>query len=102
MMRISRFIQDKNATLKLSGNFVFDTYRDFTDQYASLLNESKVSSITIDLSEVEYLDSSALGMLLILKERAAEKHVSVTLKRPCGNVKQILEVASFGKLFHIA
>ena len=47
------------------------------------------------------MDSSALGMLLILRERAAEMKVEVTLTNPRETVRQVLGVANFHKLFKI-
>lgn len=101
MMRISKSIFENTSTLKLSGSFIFQEHRNFTDSYKSLLEGSKINTIAVDLSEIDYLDSAALGMLLLLKETAAAKKVGVTLVRPTGNVKKIIEIANFNKLFQI-
>jgi len=64
-----------------------------------VLKTPNVQSLDIDLSHVDYLDSSALGMLLLLKERAAAKNIALALVGCTGTVKQILEIANFSKLF---
>jgi anti-anti-sigma factor len=51
------------------------------------------------MAGVEYLDSSALGMLLILKERAGATNKRVAITNCRGAVKQVLDIANFGKLF---
>jgi len=60
-----------------------------------------VREIVIDFGEVDYLDSSALGMLLLLREKADGASKRVVLAGLQGTVKQVLEIANFGKLFSI-
>ena len=89
------------ATVSLSGRFDFNTHRDFRSAYEPLIQDSAVRAVTVDFSGVDYLDSSALGMLLMLRDKmgGANKEVSLTGVR--GNVKQVLDIANFGKLFQI-
>jgi anti-anti-sigma factor len=60
-----------------------------------------VESIDVDLSGVNYLDSSALGMLLLLRENTEPRKMRIALVNSRGPVRQILEVASFHKLFEL-
>ena len=53
------------------------------------------------IDDVEYLDSSALGMLLLLKDYADARGVSMVLANCRGIVKEILDVASFGLMFRM-
>lgn len=55
--------------------------------------------IEIDLENVDYLDSSALGMLLLLREKARALDKVVTLNRCHGLALKVLNVANFDKLF---
>jgi anti-anti-sigma factor len=48
------------------------------------------------------LDSSALGMLLMLRDKMSGVNKDVSLTGVQGNVKQVLDIANFGKLFRIA
>ncbi len=57
--------------------------------------------IAINFKQVDYLDSSALGMLLLLREKSEAAGKSVSLIGLQGMVKQVLEIANFGKLFSI-
>ena len=57
--------------------------------------------MVIDLAGVDYLDSSALGMLLMLRDRANTARKALSLANPRGMVKQALEIARFDKLFSI-
>jgi len=100
-MQVSQHITDGTATLSLSGRFDFNAHRDFRDAYEALMNTSGIQALDIDLGGVDYLDSSALGMLLLVKERAAARNIRLQLSGCKGAVRQILDIANFGKLFTI-
>lgn len=89
------------ATLKLSGRFDFHSHRDFRSAYEKFLETGATREIIIDFSEVDYLDSSALGMLLLLREKADGAGKTIVLTGLRGTVKQVLDIANFGKLFTI-
>ena len=89
------------ATISLNGRFDFNTHRDFRAAYEPLVADADARSVTVDFSGVDYLDSSALGMLLMLRDKAAAAKKQVELLNVRGNVKQVLEIANFGKLFSI-
>ena len=84
------------AVIQIQEKFSFTSVRWFKDQYEKALGKD----IDVDFSGCKYLDSSALGMLLMLRDRAAPK--TVTLVGCKGDVKKILEIAQFGKLFKIS
>lgn len=98
-MQVTQQHNAGNAALALTGRFDFNSHRIFRDAYESILKTDGVRTLDIDFSKVEYLDSSALGMLLLLKERSAEKNIAVRLVGCTGTVQQILEIANFNKLF---
>jgi anti-anti-sigma factor len=87
--------------MALNGRFDFNSHREFRDGYDSLLRDGTVKELELDLANVSYLDSSALGMLLLFKERAAAVNKSIVLVNCRGIVAQVLEVANFNKLFTI-
>lgn len=89
------------ATLELSGRFDYKARKDLKEAYAGLLEDGSIRHLDIVLQGVDYVDSSALGILLLLKERFDEAGKTVALLRPAGTVAQVLEVANFGKLFEI-
>lgn len=89
------------ATIKLAGRFDFNTHREFRGAYEPLVADAGVTSVTVDFAGVDYLDSSALGMLLMLRDKMGGASKEVTLSGVRGNVKQVLDIANFGKLFQI-
>jgi len=89
------------AIIKLNGRFDFNTHRDFRAAYEPLLADTAVNVVTVDFSSVDYLDSSALGMLLMLRDKMGGANKEIGLSGVRGNVKQVLDIANFGKLFQI-
>lgn len=87
--------------LHLEGTFNFDGHTAFREATGPLLEAHGFSAIVLDLSGVAYMDSAALGMLLLLRERAEAKGLKVALSRPSPTVSGILQVVQFGKLFDI-
>ena len=89
------------AVIKLSGRFDFNTHRDFRAAYEGLVGDAAVREVGVDFSGVDYLDSSALGMLLMLRDKAKSSGKTVCLANARGSVRQVLDIANFGKLFPI-
>lgn len=94
-------IRDNVARIIMSGRFDFQIHRDFKDAYSKLFENAAVQQIEIEMSKLEYLDSSALGMLMLLNERARSANKAIILSNPSRVVNQVLEVANFNRLFTI-
>ena len=94
-------ICDSVARVSMSGRFDFHVHREFKDVYTALLVNDAVCEIEVEMSDVDYLDSSALGMLILLNERAKEAKKSITLLNASSVVAQVLDVANFSKIFNI-
>ncbi len=68
----------------------------------SALGLQGIDNVTIEMSRVAYLDSSALGMLLMLRDKARSTNRSVVLSGVNDAVRKVLDIANFGKLFPIS
>ena len=90
---------DKKLTLAIKGRFDFVQHQDFRSAYEQ--QDSKPDQFVVDLKDTTYVDSSALGMLLMLRDKAKASGRAVTLANCRGAVKQVLDIANFGKLFAI-
>ncbi|MER2102541.1 MAG: STAS domain-containing protein, partial [Pseudomonas atacamensis] len=62
----------------------------------------KPESIVVDLKEATYLDSSALGMLLLLRDHAGGDESDIRVVNSSSDVKKILAISNFDKLFDIS
>lgn len=100
-MQVTTTVTEGIATLGLQGRFDFNSHRDFREATERLLQDHKVTSLNVDLGQVEYLDSSALGMLLMLRDKIKVSNRQVALVNCRGPVKQVLEIANFSKLFEV-
>jgi len=100
-MSISINIADdgKSATLKIIGRFDFSLHNEFRKVYKDVTLKS--GQYVVDLSGTEYLDSSALGMLLLLKEHAESQSCTVVILGFNAEIKEILTIASFDRIFNL-
>ncbi len=100
-MGISTTVTDSGdqVTIAVAGKFDFQLYDEFRASYANTAGSGV--RYVIDLAETEYLDSSALGMLLLLREHAGGEASDIEISQASPEVKKILDVANFGKLFKI-
>ena len=102
-MQINVTTGNDAVIIKLQGRFDFNSHRNFRASIDTVLsNPQQRKIIRVDLGAVDYLDSSALGMLLILRDKAQAIGGTVELINCHGNVAQILDVANFKALFSIA
>ena len=95
-------IKESQAVLRLSGRFDFKAHREFREAVDGVLSQAGARGVQVDLAEVTYLDSSALGMLLMLRDKAKTVGKEVALVGVKGSVRQVLDIANFSKLFSIS
>lgn len=91
--------EGNKVTIAVAGKFDFQLYDEFRASYADTAGNG--IEYVVDLAETDYLDSSALGMLLLLREHAGGESSSIEIKQATPEVRKILDVANFGKLFKI-
>lgn len=89
----------KTVTIKIEGNFDFKLHREFRDTY----NHERDNGVkfVIDLSKTTYMDSSALGMLLLLREHVGGDSNRVTIINQNPDIKKIFEISNFHQLFEV-
>ncbi len=100
LMAVTSISDGTELTIKVSGKFDFSCHQDFRGAYED--QESKPESFKIDLAETTYLDSSALGMLLLLRDFAGGDSASISIVNCNSDIKKILAISNFEQLFTIA
>ena len=70
---------EKELTIKVNGRFDFSSHQEFRDAYEKVA--SSVDTYNVDLSGTSYLDSSALGMLLLLRDHAGGDKSNVKISK---------------------
>ncbi|MFO7786470.1 STAS domain-containing protein [Vreelandella utahensis] len=87
------------VTLSLSGQFDFNAYSEFKPKQTEALDTPGAKYIVLDLSKLDYLDSAALGTLLLLREKAQDRSIEILIRGATGVVQEILEIAHFQRMF---
>ncbi len=88
----------KTLTIAVPERFDISAYKDFSKAYKDKV--SQVSECVVDMAKAEFLDSSALGMLL-LRERAAKADTTIRIVNCSSGVLNILKMATLDRLFTI-
>lgn len=100
-MNIEMTQSGQRMTLSLEGRFDFDTHRAFRTAMKEVVANPAVREVKIDLGKVSFMDSSALGMLLLSREHCLAADKTVSLANPMGTVRDVLRICNFEKLFLI-
>jgi anti-anti-sigma factor len=99
-MAINSNKDGNTVTISISGRFDFSSHKDFRETYSG--TDGALSQYVVDMSSTEYIDSSALGMLLLLREHAGSEASRITIRGARNEVKDILVVSNFDKLFTLS
>ncbi len=90
----------KDITINISGRFDFAVQNEFRNSYYNISPEDGVRFV-IDMTNASYMDSSALGMLLMMREHLGGNSANITLSHCSADIRNILTVANFQSLFKI-
>ena len=91
--------EDNVLTIRINGSFDFNLHREFREAYKS--QEKAARNYIVDLEGTEYMDSSALGMLLLLREFAGGDSAQIKIINTNSEIKKIFEISNFHRLFSI-
>ena len=95
----SKLSDDKTiVTIQIRGRFDFNEHTHFRQAYSVHPAETKY---VLDMTAADYMDSSALGMLLLLREYAGGDKADISIAGCRPDLKKILTIANFQKLFVI-
>ncbi len=90
---------ENSIEIKVTGRFDFSVHEDFRKAYEGQVKTG--AKVVVDMGSVDYMDSSALGMLLLLREYVGEGKADVRLTNSSGEIRNILEVSNFDQLFKV-
>lgn len=89
----------KTFIMQIKGKFDFNLVQDFRLAYANVTNDTE--TVVVDLRETEYMDSSALGMLLNMQKLLSDKVDNFKISNCRPQIKKILQISRFDKKFDI-
>lgn len=92
----------KNAEslLSIQGTFTFNDNTKFRE-ILQLLEDDSLDAVTLNIQQLQFIDSAALGMLLLLHDEAQKRKVHVTLSGADGQIKKMLQLSNFEEIFTI-
>ncbi len=99
-MRISERKEASGTVLYLHDRFDFTARVTFKEAVEKAQKEHCVHLI-VDLGGVTFMDSSALGLLVVTYQNFKRSNSMVSLLRPQGYVRQVLDLANIPNLMPI-
>jgi len=88
----------KKLTIQVKGRFDFGKHQEFRNAYEA----NRPELVVVDLKDATYLDSSALGMLLMLRDHVGGDESEIRVVNTNPDVRKILAISNFDKLFDIS
>jgi anti-anti-sigma factor len=98
-MSLNVISRNATSSIELPKTFNYSNHKEFKSTYSHLLEDQAIREVEVDFRLTSYIDSAALGMLLMLRSCAEAAGKSVALINANGTVRDILEIAHFETLF---
>jgi HptB-dependent secretion and biofilm anti anti-sigma factor len=99
-MEYTKIVDGNKCSIAVEGKFTFSDHLAFKKIFEIFTN-SNIKELEIDIHNITFVDSAALGLLLLLKDNCTSHGVALTLLRPQGQVQKMLKISRFYELFKI-
>lgn len=90
-------VLENEAVISVVGELDFSTAPRLREQILELL-KGGTTSLVIDLSQLDFVDSSGLGVLVATLKRMRERDGSLMIRSPSANTSKVLQVSGLDKL----
>lgn len=98
----SSFDAEKHLwNLKLGGEIDIYTSTIFKDELQKIYLSEDTGDVHIDASELEYIDSTGLGVLIGALKRLKQKDKDIYIRDTKPNVKKIFNITGLDKIFKL-
>ncbi len=98
-MNVTQEKIEKAVVMHLAGRFDFGAKKTFKDSLDEAMKEGV--PIVLDFGQVSFVDSSALGLLVIAHQTLKSRKISFSLVNPQTYVRQVLDLANVAKMIPI-
>jgi len=95
-MNITQETVDGKTIVHLDGRFDFGARKTFKEMMDRV--SEGASTVVLELEKVTFVDSSALGLLVICHQNLKNKKIPLYIVNPQTYVKQVLDLANVGKM----
>jgi len=100
-MDITSNMKDGNLYVKLSGDIDHHSAKNVRDSVDNLIRKNNPVELELDLSAVEFMDSSGLGLVLGRYKKLTDIGGKMKIINPARRVMQILQLAGVEKIIKI-
>ncbi len=100
-MNFAQEIKSNTLILRISGDLIGE---DNGTRLVESVNEAvshKLMTCIIDISELRYINSSGIGVLITILTKFRNKGGEVYLMKPSENVKKLLAITKLNAIFHV-
>ncbi|MEI7606476.1 MAG: STAS domain-containing protein [Rhodospirillaceae bacterium] len=88
------------TTISLKGRMCFSDHAEFRNVIAAF-DQPPGGSVVFDMSALEFIDSSGLGMLIIARDEAKRRQQELVIEKVKPDVKRLMDMAKFDRHFTI-
>jgi anti-anti-sigma factor len=99
-MHIERSVFQGAVVVRIEGRFEFGTRQDYKRLIGQIVQEGHCR-LVLDLEGVTFLDSSALGLLLLTHQNFKLKKGNLSLVNPTGYARQVIELANLPRVIPV-
>ena len=84
-------VSDDDLTIQITGDFDAEATENSRSEFEDIAAGWN-GDITVDLSAVDFLDSSGIGAIVFLSKRLAERDRTISLSGVSGQPKQVIKM----------
>ena len=100
-MKIDVSRSGNGARISISGSMYVEDSASVREKLIALLDEG-VYNLTLDLSGLDYVDSSGLGVLFSIHKRCLQKGGKMTITGLRGMVEELFKLTRLDLVFNVA
>lgn len=99
-MELTEHQHESATVLDINGRFDFAARRDFKEAL-DRLQQAECRHVILNLEKVSFVDSSALGLLVVAHQNLKLKEGRISLVNPQSYVRQILDLANVPRMIPV-
>ncbi|MCU0367458.1 MAG: STAS domain-containing protein [Cyclobacteriaceae bacterium] len=100
-MNFTNEIRGKSLVLRISGDLIGENSGTQLLQVANEAISNQIKSCIIDITELRYINSSGIGVLITVLTKFRNKGGEVYLMNPSESVKKLLVITKLNSIFQI-
>ena len=100
-MQMKAYSSEGNLIVKLEGEIDHHTSAEIRDGLDRMIAETKPKTLILELADIDFMDSSGLGLVLGRFRRLNDIGSTMYIKNPGARTERILSMAGVDKLIKI-